>query len=150
MCSSLLVYKSREVETKHCQPFSTFCLPPLLSASVPACWPGKWGLGRDAGLLMKLHWEPGVRQQRLQGLEALLLSWVGGTGAQEVQSGQGQATGPQPSGESTRQDNLLSASRIPNHITRSLKSSLVESTLLPCTATALLPSKHTQLMVNYN
>lgn len=41
--------------------------------------------------------------------------------------GQGQATEPQPSGDSTPHNTLLSASRTPTYITSSLKTSLAES-----------------------
>lgn len=52
------------------QPVFLQLLPSLSPpASVLACWPGRRGLGREAGLLMELNWEPRVRQQREQGLQ---------------------------------------------------------------------------------
>lgn len=65
LCDSLLVYETREGHRKDCKPFSSSCRPP--PTPVLARWPGKQGLGRDAGLLMKLNWEPGVRRQKQQG-----------------------------------------------------------------------------------
>lgn len=72
MGGSLLVYKGREGHRKHCRPSSSFCL---------VCWPGNWGLGRDAGLLMKLNGEAGDKMA-----PGWRHSWDGGQGAQEVRS----------------------------------------------------------------
>jgi len=52
--------------------------------------------------------------------EALKLSWGGEEVLRRSNLGQGQAIGPQPSGTSTTQSNLLSASRIPVHTASSL------------------------------
>lgn len=101
-----------------------------------ARWAGRQGLGRDAGLFLKLNWEPGAQgkategQQGLEapGKEALMLSWVGVRVLRRSDVGQDQAAEPQPSKGSTRHDNLLSASKIPTHIT-SLKSSSADSTI---------------------
>lgn len=69
---------------------------------------GAWGKGAEAA-------GPGSPER-----EALVLCWVVAEVLSRSDPGQDEAAEPQPSGESTTRDNLLSASRIPTHFTSSL------------------------------